>query len=841
MRSSWPQHLDYLKQNPIAIPHQFKFARFNPIGGYQQNIQPGSYVRFNIATNYFLDPYSTLLRITVDFGNPGTTAWNPIPRPAFSGPTFQQWNTAGSTDSAPSAFTGSFFLNQPAQATYPTGSVHGITNDLSASFVKWGVQLDQSSQSLIQQLTIYEKEAELERIVNYDIVANCLHDMMYNADCRPNRDFEGMGGINTATMSNNVYGATQTNPSNTIGPGALMNTADATRTNRVSGNSYYNNIAEIRDAYWPSTANPAPNSLAQRSTNGVHQGRWSGESSIPRTYPVWQTYYMNAVWSVPNQSPTSGVAQEMEFPLEFTIPNISAGLNSGYYSYSSGSGADSNYSVYYNASSKAFYSPWRNMFYTWDLQLLRSADASALTEATYQANLPAGRANQGPAWLDNVPVQLLEDCGSLGCNTLFRETCNPDPRNPQTTMSMPGKTSNMTKPSLDMCGGTTSTPYNQFMNGVKNKSIETYEHGVIDPFPQTFCTTNMEPFLSGTIRQRFVRNGWFVDDFITSWEFFIPLMSGLFGWLMPPQQFKLIPMRVFKDLVFEFLFNPNAFFSSCWNTDQSKVRYTVTNLELHCELADFDDPMLIAAIDASIIDGLTIPTCSWYHCTTYAITGGSQVPSTVQINVGFESLRALMFCFIARDYERNTAARKHYRLSQNITSMWIKVGTEYYPNFQIEGNGGTNAGQTSNYFFYYHLIKAFGKHVGTGSWAINPHNFAINFREFNPQIQMVASTSGTVTNYAQSYTPLLIALYQANFFAENRIIGKALYAIDLDTLNYDYSLLSGVNTINAKPFELLLDSSNVNMYPNNNSLFVFGYYDKVYRINSNGILALGVS
>jgi hypothetical protein len=42
-----------------------------------------------------------------------------------------------------------------------------------------------------------------------------------------------------------------------------------------------------------------------------------------------------------------------------------------------------------------------------------------------------------------------------------------------------------------------------------------------------------------------------------------------------------------------------------------------------------------------------------------------------------------------------------------------------------------------------------------------------------------------------------------NYFV-NQIIPRAVYGIDLDTITNDDSVISGVDTINNKPFELIL-------------------------------------
>jgi len=46
-------------------------------------------------------------------------------------------------------------------------------------------------------------------------------------------------------------------------------------------------------------------------------------------------------------------------------------------------------------------------------------------------------------------------------------------------------------------------------------------------------------------------------------------------------------------------------------------------------------------------------------------------------------------------------------------------------------------------------------------------------------------------------------------FHESRCVGKAVYAMNLETLNNDFSVISGLNTINNRPFEINLKSDSI--------------------------------
>lgn len=49
--------------------------------------------------------------------------------------------------------------------------------------------------------------------------------------------------------------------------------------------------------------------------------------------------------------------------------------------------------------------------------------------------------------------------------------------------------------------------------------------------------------------------------------------------------------------------------------------------------------------------------------------------------------------------------------------------------------------------------------------------------------------------------------------------------MNLETLNEDYSVISGINTINNRPFEITLKSDNTNAYPRSSTMYVFCNYD----------------
>lgn len=341
-------------------------------------------------------------------------------------------------------------------------------------------------------------------------------------------------------------------------------------------------------------------------------------------------------------------------------------------------------------------------------------------------------------------------------------------------------------------------------------------------FSPAFCATAWEPYFSATVLQKYLRNGFITCGTKLTATFVVPILSGIFGILMPQENYKYIPLKYFQDLVFEFQFSPYAFFTSWFTTNQASRQFQVKNMTLHAELLQPLDQGMLNNIDAQFQNGINIATQSFYLGPLYVITGGA-VPPTVQINLGFESLRNIFFVFMPNDFTANAAARKQYRLSMGITSMQVKIGTDYYPSLAITGNGGNNYGSANNYEFYWHLLKAFGKHLDPDNSALNPHNFAVNFRAFDP-----TSADTNITGNAQG-----------GFLEENRVVGKAIYALDLDSLNYEKRLLSGINTTMAKPFEIQLAYDSTKVFTRPVTMYVFCHYDMVLSMSPNGIKALG--
>lgn len=347
-------------------------------------------------------------------------------------------------------------------------------------------------------------------------------------------------------------------------------------------------------------------------------------------------------------------------------------------------------------------------------------------------------------------------------------------------------------------------------------------YGMLQGYTPTFSSSCFEPILSPTVKQRYIQSGCVTVGNITRYTFQVPLFSGIFGVGMAPHNYKLIPMKYFgNELVFELQFNPDAFFTSFFSKDQSARSYNVRRLILHADLLQIKDPNVLANAEQDFQNTIRIPTTSWFVGPTAPVTGGV-VPPTLQVNLGFHSLRTILMMFLPNDYTSNTYCRKQYRLSMNLTSLQCKIGQYYYPPLPIRGNGGNNTGSINNYQFVKELQRCFKKQFCPSSF-INPHNFAINCRASDPNASIQLFTGDP----------------QFSYFEENRVVGKALYGLSFDTLNYENKLLPGVDTRRLRPFELNMTCDTTKPFPRTAQLYSFCHYDLILEIGPNGIRAHG--
>lgn len=350
-------------------------------------------------------------------------------------------------------------------------------------------------------------------------------------------------------------------------------------------------------------------------------------------------------------------------------------------------------------------------------------------------------------------------------------------------------------------------------------------HGLFQAFNPTFATNGFEPWFSKTVPLRYLKSGFIKTDYPTTMTFQIPLYSSFFGHLLPPENWKLIPLWLMGNMTWEFTLNPHALFTSWFTTDQTARNYRIKKFSIKCEMIKVSDQRILGDIEQEFsVNGLKFPSQAFYYGPSFTVVNGA-IPTNMYINLGFTSLRNLFVMFTPNDYLQNAAFRKHYRLSMAITSIQLLMGTDYYPQQPITGNGGTNYGTINNNEFIKNFWKCWGKQCGGSPSVINQHNFAINCREADP--------TSTDANYTGNQ--------QFCYFGENRIIGKCVYGIPLDPLNYEGKMWSGKDTTKTVPWQLLMNYDNTKVFPRNVTMHTWMHHDYILVISPSNVQVIGRS
>lgn len=331
-------------------------------------------------------------------------------------------------------------------------------------------------------------------------------------------------------------------------------------------------------------------------------------------------------------------------------------------------------------------------------------------------------------------------------------------------------------------------------------------NGVNQHFNPSFGAQGMEPFLSQTVYQRYLNNGFVKADIIQSATFVIPVYSGIIGRLVHPNNYRYVPLWLFKNMILEMTFAQHAWFTSWFTSNQGARAYQVTDCRLMTTIIEPTDA-IVDNINAQFRNGVTLAGQTFALGPKQAVPS-NQVPPSVILTSQFESLRNLLWFFVPQDYTANAGCRKHFRMSMALTSVQFKYGTDYLPSQPIQGNGGSNYGPINNYEFLRYLYACFGRHCNPGKSAINANNFAINCRAFDPTL-----TSGPFTDNSQ------FSLYE-----ENRAIGKAVYGLPLDKLNMDNSTLGGLRTY-GEVCELIMQYNSSKTFTRACQMLIFYHYD----------------
>jgi hypothetical protein len=199
----------------------------------------------------------------------------------------------------------------------------------------------------------------------------------------------------------------------------------------------------------------------------------------------------------------------------------------------------------------------------------------------------------------------------------------------------------------------------------------------------------------------------------------------------------------------------------------------------------------------------------------------NSVPANVQLTELKGSVKFLHFCFLNNSYLRNCFQRKLFKYSLNLKGYHIRIGSDEFPNTQIDGNAGTTNGNENNTLFFLTLKKCAYKTNTEKNMAINPYNFALNYSPLDFIVSEVYCS--------------------AKYSGYNEYVGRSIYAIDFERFPQTHNYWSGINMRGAMPCDLYLRTSatenNALKYSDGtNTVFtmlVFFWMDYVIEMNKN--------
>lgn len=346
-------------------------------------------------------------------------------------------------------------------------------------------------------------------------------------------------------------------------------------------------------------------------------------------------------------------------------------------------------------------------------------------------------------------------------------------------------------------------------------------NGIEYPFHPNFVQTNFEPRFSSTVPQRVMSNGVPVNSYVTTQFWIIPWFEGL-GQLMEYQNYKLIPLKMLHGTIIEVWWNQFAYFTSWYSTNVTNRYFNINSFQLRARVMWIEDEAFAAMIDASVDRGFRIITRSVYTAPVVTVASGVP-PSSVQYNLGFDSLRRIDSYFCPTDHTKSTSCREQKRLSFCVTSLQYEFLYDYYPNQPLTGNTGSNSTYINNSEFFDSLMDAWGKQYSLNGQTINPHNYAINYYENDP--------TSADTN--------LTGAPQLGFYLENSTIGKCLLSIEFRGLDKDRGVISGLNTRDVRPWNVNLEYDTSVPYPRTAYYRTQIEYDCIYEWDGSNITCKG--
>ena len=674
---SFPNEVTYDSLPPIGYPNTIKIQRFLP--NTNSVAQPGDIVRFNISTPGYWDPYTAYINLEVDLSEETTLDDYDI------------------------------------------------------------LQIDSSASSFISEFIATCKGGELERITEYDVLANFLNDVSLNNEQRQCRDIEGLGH-NTRAFSKRV--------------GALY-----------------------------------PEGLP------VPRIEWDGTKAIWST-DRYQIYHAKP-WALPTSTTDLNLATDNDSGLK----NLMS-INSACKETTAGSA----------------------------MNLFRMFNRPYLNDTFVVGT-------------GNSRTQVANSTGVGGFHWSILNS---------------------------MCDQFSTLSYDHY-SGVGFKTNSNDDAGIPALFNNDLCQGCFEPMFSKGMKLPAMLNGTWQPVTAAKRQFCIPLLSGIFGALMPKASYKYLPMIALEDLTLEFRLNPFAMFTSGYKVysngaflakDESFKKYgyiprkwRITKFEICVEMLYFDkliDNIVLNSMNSE--QGLSFHTTSWYLGPQYSIPPATNPQGTYQLNLGFESLKTLVLMFIPQDYLKYPYLRKLYRVNCGITSIQLRIGMELYPSLPLKGHSGTSGHYPASYQYSNNseylisLQKSFQKFQNKDEdIAINSINFAVNQRYWDPK----SSTEDYIMDNAAAVEnkDWNINLFSAMpLIHENRCKGKAAFCLDLESMSENPRIISGLNTLKNKPFEILLNSESSSYYfsgkenaknTENVSMLIWCQYDMVVQLKKYGIKIMG--
>lgn len=363
-------------------------------------------------------------------------------------------------------------------------------------------------------------------------------------------------------------------------------------------------------------------------------------------------------------------------------------------------------------------------------------------------------------------------------------------------------------------------------------SLNTCNNGYTNPYSEA-CVGGGEPWMTSGLWSRLtISAGVPCMKKPQSLTFVIPIMSPIWG--PSSTHGKLLPMRLFQGLEFEFQISPylftshtvkdvgkyrtgnafqnNANFYNGADTlaDQAGVRggWSIKSMMIVTEIMNLEENQEMNIINNIQTNGFHIPFEQWYLCQRVKYDGTQQLNTTLQINHAFESLKMLTIRGVPADFETYSWARKHVGISMNLTSLQLRVGNEYIPSTPITGHTGNIRSDIegnvlrSNYVdFFIQTKKAWGKFFDMDdSTLLNPTNFTMNHTGYN--LNMVPTTGDIFINSAMGNH----LMWGQSLFHINRAIPRSMISLDTERFDLEPRVLSGLNTTQNRPFDLILQN-----------------------------------